>query len=64
VLGGFLALESPLAGELRAALADRGVMSDSRGRFLRLGPAPYLSDAQLRSAVARLAEAAESVGRL
>jgi kynureninase len=63
-LGGFLALESPLAGELRAALGERGVMSDSRGRFLRLGPAPYLSDAQLRSAVARLGDAAESVGRL
>jgi kynureninase len=63
-LGGFLALESPRAGELRAALAQRGVMSDSRGRFLRLGPAPYLSDAQLRSAVAHLGEAAKSVGRL
>jgi kynureninase len=57
-LGGFLALESPHAGALQAALAQRGVASDSRGRFLRLGPAPYLSDEQLREAVARLGQAA------
>ena len=53
-LAGFLALDSPVAGDLRAALAARGVATDSRGRYLRLGPAPYLSDAQLREAVARL----------
>jgi kynureninase len=53
---GFLALESGRAGELRRALAHRGVASDSRGRFLRLGPAPYLSDDQLREAVSRLGE--------
>jgi kynureninase len=62
--GGFLALESPRAGDIRAALAERGVMSDSRGRYLRLGPAPYLSDAQLREAVARLGDAAEVVSKL
>jgi kynureninase len=63
-VGGFLALESPRAGELREALAQRGVMSDSRGRHLRLGPAPYLSDAQLREAVARLGDAARFVFKL
>ncbi|HEX2102373.1 MAG TPA: hypothetical protein VHF51_01885 [Solirubrobacteraceae bacterium] len=63
-LGGFLALESPRAGELRDALAARGVMSDSRGRYLRLGPAPYLSDGQLRDAVAKLGDAAEFVAKL
>ena len=57
-VAGFLALESPVAGELRAALASRGVASDSRGRSLRLGPAPYLSDAQLGEAVARLGSVA------
>jgi kynureninase len=57
-VAGFLALESPVAGELQAALASRGVASDSRGRWLRLGPAPYLSDAQLREAVARLGSVA------
>jgi kynureninase len=55
-LGGFLALRSPHAAELRAALAERGVATDSRGDRLRLGPAPYLSDAQLHAAVAALGE--------
>ena len=32
-------------------LDRRWAMTDSRGRYLRLGPAPYLSDAQLRDAV-------------
>jgi hypothetical protein len=32
--------------------AARGVHTDSRGTYLRLGPAPYLSDAQLEEAVA------------
>ncbi|MCG5216082.1 kynureninase/PvdN C-terminal domain-containing protein [Streptosporangium soli] len=49
--GGFLALRSPHASHLRAALAERGVLTDSRGDHLRIGPAPYLSDAQLASAV-------------
>ena len=55
-LGGFLALRTPVAAELRAALARRGVMADSRGEYLRLGPAPYLSDTQLRDAVAALGD--------
>jgi len=48
---GFLALRSPRAGELRAALRERGVRSDHRGDVLRLGPAPYLRDDQLIAAV-------------
>ena len=55
--GGFLALVSPHAEALRRALAERGVLADSRGRHLRLGPAPYLSDAQLEAAVAALGDA-------
>ncbi|HYG69977.1 MAG TPA: kynureninase, partial [Anaeromyxobacteraceae bacterium] len=54
--GAFLALESPHAGELQRALAARGVLTDSRGRHLRLGPAPYVSDAQLEAAIAHLGE--------
>ena len=54
--GGFLALSSPLAGRLKAALLERGVLTDSRGTHLRLGPAPYLTDAQLESAVGILGE--------
>lgn len=59
--GGFLALRSPRAAELRTALAGRGVQADHRGRHLRLGPAPYLSDDQLRTAVAHLGEAAQGM---
>ena len=55
-VAGFLALRSPRAGELSAALAERGVMTDYRGDTLRLGPAPYLTDAQLEDAVGVLGE--------
>ncbi len=55
-IGGFLALRSMRAGELSATLAERGVMTDYRGDTLRLGPAPYLTDAQLQDAVALLGE--------
>jgi kynureninase len=61
--GAFLALRSPVAGELRAALAARGVMTDSRGSWLRLGPAPYLADEQLDRAVELLGEALRSLPR-
>jgi kynureninase len=62
---GFLAVESPHAGALQQALAEHGVATDSRGRWLRLGPAPYLSDDQLRAAVARLGSvASELVAKL
>ncbi len=56
-LGGFLALESPHAGELRRRLLAAGVYTDHRDRILRLGPAPYLSDRQLEAGLAALAEA-------
>ena len=56
MLGGFLALRSPEAAKLQAALAARGVRTDSRGEHLRFGPAPYLSDVQLETAMAALGE--------
>lgn len=59
--GGFLALASPRACELCRALAARGVATDHRGDTLRLGPAPYLSDDQLREAMAVLGEAAREL---
>jgi kynureninase len=55
-VGGFLALRSPVAGDLQRALARRGVLTDSRGTWLRLGPAPYLADEQLRAAIDALGE--------
>jgi kynureninase len=53
-LGGFLALRAPGAGGLWRKLRERGVFTDYRGDVLRLGPAPYLSDEQLRQAMATL----------
>jgi kynureninase len=52
-----------VAGELKAALAARGVMADSRGPWLRLGPAPYLADEQLDRAIELLGEALRSLPR-
>jgi kynureninase len=54
--GGFVALTSPHAGRLKTALLERGVLTDSRGTYLRLGPAPYLTDDQLESAVGILGD--------
>ena len=55
-IAGFLALQTPFAGAIQQALAQRGVWCDARADVLRLGPAPYLSDAQLRDAIAILGE--------
>jgi kynureninase len=60
-LAGFLALDTPHAAELQRALAQRGVHCDARGHVLRLGPAPYLTDDQLKAAVAALAEAVQQL---
>jgi len=55
-VGGFLALRSPVAASLARSLHARGVWTDARGEVLRLGPAPYLSDRQLRDAIGLLGE--------
>jgi selenocysteine lyase/cysteine desulfurase len=57
-LGGFLSLRAPGAGDLQRALLARGVFTDSRADRLRIGPAPYLSDDQLRAAMAIVGEVA------
>jgi kynureninase len=54
--GGFLAIRTPDARRLAHALRARGVFTDARGDILRMGPAPYLRDDQLRDAVAALSE--------
>ena len=53
-IGGFLTLTTPRADAICAALAARGVSTDVRGDWLRLGPAPYLCDDQLDAALAAL----------
>ncbi len=49
--GGFLSLRTADAQRLHHRLAEVGVRTDSRGEYLRLGPAPYLSDDQLNTAM-------------
>ena len=56
-VGGFLAFRAPEAGRLAAMLRERGMLTDHRGEWLRLGPAPYLSDDQLAAAIDLLGEA-------
>jgi kynureninase len=56
-IGGFLALRTAEAAEISRRLRGRGVWTDSRGDLLRLGPAPYLRDDQLRAALSELREA-------
>ena len=56
--GGFIAFESERAEELSRLLLDEGVVTDSRGRRLRFGPAPYHSDEQLEAAIERLGRVA------
>ena len=53
--GGFLSLDVDDAEDVSRRLAEEGVMTDSRGRYLRLGPAPYLTDEQLTRAAERVA---------
>ena len=54
--GGFLAVRMPTATVIARALRRRGVFVDARGDILRLGPAPYVSDEQIETAVAALAD--------
>ena len=49
--GGFLAIRTNEAVGVARLLRRHGVHSDARGNVLRLGPAPYLRDDQLRDAI-------------
>lgn len=55
-VAGFLVLQTPHAASICAGLRKRNVYVDYRGEFLRLGPAPYVSDAQLKDAVGILGD--------
>jgi kynureninase len=61
--GGFLAIRSSRAPELAKALRAQGVLTDARGEVLRLGPAPYLADDQLRRACDALGTVSRTVTR-
>ncbi|MGE3274826.1 MAG: kynureninase [Vicinamibacterales bacterium] len=53
---GFLAVRTARAQQLVEALRARDIHTDARGEYLRLGPAPYVTDTQLDDAVAAMAE--------
>ena len=55
--GGFLAIRAPEARRLTHLLLERGVHADARHETLRLGPAPYLRDDQLRDSIRALHDA-------
>ena len=54
--GGFLAIRISEAIDIARKLRAHGVHSDARGNVLRLGPAPYLRDDQLRDSIAVLGQ--------
>lgn len=51
---GFLALKTSYAAQLCQDLRQHGVWTDARDEILRLGPAPYLNDAQLDQGIQAL----------
>jgi len=53
---GFLVLFTPHAAQIHKSLLKAGVYTDFRGMSLRLGPAPYLSDLQLKDAMGIMRE--------
>jgi selenocysteine lyase/cysteine desulfurase len=53
--GGFVAVRAPRAPEVALRLRARGVFVDARGDLLRLGPAPYLTDAEIDEGAAAAA---------
>jgi kynureninase len=54
--GGFLAIRTASARDIARLLRERGVHVDARADVLRVGPAPYLRDDQLREVVGMLGE--------
>lgn len=58
--GAFVTLVSPRAGEWCEALASRGVVTDARGRFLRLCPDILTTERELAAAAAAVAIVAGS----
>ncbi len=56
-LGGFVAFEAPDAMGIGMRLKQRGMYVDTRGTTLRIGPAPYHTDAQLDAAIDELMRA-------
>lgn len=58
--GGFLALETPYAVEIKNALRQEHVYVDARETTLRFGPAPYTTPEQIKEAIDRLEKVVSS----
>ncbi|MEM1413276.1 MAG: kynureninase [Myxococcota bacterium] len=54
--GGFVTVRVPDAPRVVRALRERGVYVDARGDKLRFGPAPYVTDAEIDTALAHFRE--------
>jgi selenocysteine lyase/cysteine desulfurase len=59
--GGFVALESAHAGLIRSKLLEKGVFTDYRKDTLRMGVAPYITTAQMDTAMQTLKRVVESI---
>ena len=55
--GGFVSVRTTNADERTKALREKGVLVDARGDLLRIGPAPYLTDAEIDRGVDLVAAA-------
>lgn len=53
--GGFLSLKTPIAKNIQTNLMAKGVYTDARGPYLRLGPAPYTTSSQIEQVIDLLA---------
>jgi selenocysteine lyase/cysteine desulfurase len=59
--GGFLALQSPHAREIRARLLEKKVFTDARSDILRMGTAPYITTQQIEKAMKKLANTVKEI---
>ncbi len=55
-IAGFLVLHTDSAAEINKQLKEKNVWTDFRGNVLRFGPAPYISDEQIKEALKILEE--------
>lgn len=54
--GGFMALKSAKAREIRAMLLEKGIFTDARDQIIRFGPAPYTTSEQCEKVMDALEE--------
>lgn len=59
--GGFLALRSGKARQLRAMLLEKDIFTDARDEILRIGPAPYTTAEQCEEVIKALFECLDDI---